>query len=307
MEFIFSQTFAWVFFSLLILLILAVDLFFFHKEAHEVSFKEAVIWSIIWIAVALAFCVGIYYFENKEKALQFLTGYLVEKALSVDNLFVFLAIFSYFSVPSKYEHTILFWGVLGALVMRGLFIFAGILLIQLFHFVIYIFGIVLILTGIKLGMQKDEEIHPEKNWTLKLLRKFMPITPDYVNGHFVVKQQGRYWATPLLVVLIVVESTDILFAIDSVPAILAISQDPFIVYTSNVFAIMGLRALYFALSGLMQAFQFLRYGLAVLLSYIGLKMILIDLIHVPIGLSLAIIAAILASSIVASMISTAKK
>lgn len=292
----------WIAFNLFILLMLVLDLGIFHRKVHIVHYGEALVWSAIWIVLALLFCIGIYYFSGSEPALNFLAGYLIEKSLSIDNLFVFLLIFSYFSVPQQYLHKVLFWGVLGALIVRVLFIFGGILLIEWFHWVTYLLGALLIVMGVKLAIKEESEVHPEKNLILKLFCKLMPITDDYVGQNFFVRIDGRLWATPLCVVLIIVETTDIIFAIDSVPAILAITQDPFIVYTSNVFAILGLRSLYFALSGLMQACYYLHYGLAFLLVFIGMKMLMADFVHIPILVTLAVIATTLTISIAASFI-----
>ena len=265
---------------------LALDLGVFHRKAHEVQIKEALGWTAFWITLALLFNLGIYFWRGPEPALEFLTGYLIEKALSVDNIFVFLLIFSYFDVPLLYQHKVLFWGILGALIMRALFIVMGITLIQKVHWVIYIFGGFLILTGIKIALQKEKEIRPERNPVLRIFREFMPVSERYENGKFFLKKEGRYLATPLFIVLLVVETTDIVFAVDSIPAILAITLDSFIVYTSNVFAILGLRALYFALAGLMQLFHRLHYGLAAILVFVGIKMLLADIYKIPIGVAL---------------------
>ncbi|HIC90460.1 MAG TPA: TerC family protein [Syntrophaceae bacterium] len=296
-----SQILQWVIFNIFVLAMLALDLGVFHRKAHVIKFKEALAWSAIWIALALIFNVGIYFWRGPETALEFLTGYLIEKSLSVDNLFVFLLIFSYFGMPPLYQHKVLFWGILGALIMRAIFIATGVTLIRKFHWVIYIFGVFLILTGIRIALQKDKEIHPERNPVLRLLRRFMPITERYEDGRFLVKREGQYLATPLLIVLLVVETTDIIFAVDSIPAILAITLDPFIVYTSNVFAILGLRALYFALAGIMQLFHRLHYGLAVILVFVGIKMILADIYKIPVGVALGVVASILLISVIASI------
>lgn len=295
-----TDIYIWIGFNLFVLGMLALDLGVVHRTLRVVNFREAMVWSGIWICLALIFCMLIYYTRGAETALNFLAGYLIEKALSIDNLFVFLLIFSYFSVPPLYLHKVLFLGVLGALVVRAIFIFGGILLIQKFHWITYFLGALLIIMGIKLAIKKESEIHPEKNLVLKLFRMWVPVTTTYENGNFFVKQAGRCWATPLWIVLLLVETTDIIFAIDSVPAILAITTDPFIVYTSNVFAILGLRSLYFALAGIMKACYYLHYGLAVLLLFIGTKMLMADYIQVPIMITLVIIASILAISISAS-------
>lgn len=291
----------WIGFNLFVIAMLAVD-FFWHGSSHEVKFKEAIKLSVFWIILALLFCLGIYYFQGSEAALNFLTGYLIEKSLSVDNLFVFLLIFTSLQVPKEYHHKVLLWGVLGALVMRAIFIFAGIVLISKFHWIIYVFGAFLVFTGIKLLWKNENELEPEEHFILRMFRKFVPMTPKYEGDQFVVKRNGKYLATPLLMVLVLIETTDIIFAIDSVPAILAITTDPFIVYTSNVFAILGLRALYFALQGMMQLFHYLHYGLAAILILVGAKMLLADYIHFSALQALGAIAAILAISIIASLI-----
>lgn len=292
----------WVAFNVFVLAMLAVDLLVFHRKPHEVSLKEALTWSAVWIALALVFNAGIYYWQGKQPALEFLTGYLIEKSLSVDNIFVFIMIFSFFKVPKKYQHEVLFWGILGALLMRAGFIAGGVTLIKKFHWIIYIFGGFLIFTGIKMSLDKDKEIHPEKNILLKIFRKFMPVTQGFEEGKFFVKKEGRTFATPLFVVLLVVETTDVIFAVDSIPAILAITQNPFIVYTSNVFAILGLRALYFALAGIIQLFHYLHYGLSAILIFVGTKMMIADFYKIPIGVSLAVVASLLLLSVVASVV-----
>ncbi len=289
-------------FNVFILVMLAIDLGVFHRKAHAVGVREALLWSAIWIGLALGFCGLIYWQFGKTKALEFLAGYLVEKALSVDNLFVFLLIFSYFHVPPRYQHKVLSWGILGALVMRAAFIVAGVVLIQRLHWIIYLFGAFLIYTGVRLGLDEKKEVQPERNPVLRLLRRLLPISPMYEGGKFWVRIEGRLFATPLLVVLVVVETTDILFAVDSIPAILAITVDPLIVYTSNVFAILGLRALYFALAGVMQVFHYLHYGLAAILVFVGAKMLLGEWVEVPTGLALGVIAGILVLCMAASLI-----
>jgi TerC family integral membrane protein len=296
-----SQAWMWVAFNVFVLMMLAVDLGVVHRRAHTVRLKEALIWSGIWIALALLFALGVYFWYGPQPALEFLTGYLIEKSLSVDNIFVFVLIFSYFKVPALYQHKVLFWGILGALVMRAIFIFAGIALLQRLHWIIYVFGALLILTGIKMAMEKDKEIHPDKNPVLRLFRRLVPVTEDYHADHFFVRRFGHYAATPLFIVLLVVETTDIIFAVDSIPAILAITVDPFLVYTSNVFAILGLRALYFALAGVMQLFHYLHYGLSAILVFVGAKMLLADVYKLPIGVALGVIAGILLISVIASV------
>ena len=302
-----NSTSAWILFNLFILFLLFLDLKVFHRDAHEVHFKEAAIFSAFWIALALVFNLGIYFFQGAGPGLSFLTGYLIEKSLSVDNIFVFVLIFSAFKVPKKYQHEVLFWGVVGALVFRAIFIFAGVALIKQFHYVIYIFGAFLVFTGIKLALEKEKEIHPEKSLVIKLFRKLMPVTKNYRGGHFLVRQAGKWVATPLLVVLVLIETTDIIFAVDSIPAILAITTDPFIVYTSNVFAILGLRSLFFALSGFMDKFHHLHYGLAAILVFVGTKMLVADFYKFPIVISLGFIAACLALSVWASLAFPLKK
>ncbi len=297
-----NELLLWIGFNVFVLAMLALDLGVFHRKAHEIKIKEALLWSAVWILLALAFNTGIYLWRGQEAALEFLTGYLLEKSLSVDNIFVFIMIFAYFRVPALYQHKVLFWGILGALIMRAIFIATGATLIQHFHWVIYIFGAFLILTGIKMAMQKDKEIHPGKNPVLKLFRRFMPVTERYEGSSFFVRKGRRWFATPLVIVLLVVETTDVIFAVDSIPAILAITVDPFIVYTSNVFAILGLRALYFALAGIMQLFHYLGYGLAAILVFVGIKMLMTDFYKLPIAVALGVVAGILLISVVASLL-----
>jgi tellurite resistance protein TerC len=292
----------WGIFNLFVIGMLALDLGVFHRQAHEVRIREALFWSAFWIALSLLFNLGIYFWRGSETALEFLTGYLLEKSLSVDNIFVFLMIFTYFRVPYLHQHKVLFWGILGALIMRALFIFMGIALIEKFHWVIYIMGGFLILTGIKMATQKDEDIHPERNPVLRLFRRLMPVTENYQGGRFFVRHSGRLFATPLFIVVLVVETTDVVFAVDSIPAILAITLDPFIVYTSNVFAILGLRALYFALAGIMRLFHYLPYGLSFILVFVGIKMLLVDIYKIPIGIALGTVAAVLVTSVIASVV-----
>ena len=296
-----SQILPWVSFSIFVIVMLALDLGVFHRNAHEVKFKESLIWSGVWISLALLFNVIIYFWHGPKTALEFLTGYLIEESLSVDNLFVFLMLFSYFSVPPLYQHRVLFWGIVGALIMRAIFIAAGITLIHKFYWLMYILGAFLIITGIRMASRKDKEIHPERNPVLKLLKRFVPVTHHYENGRFFIKKGAQHFATPLFVVLIVVETTDIIFALDSVPAILAITTDPFIVYTSNVFAILGLRSLYFALAGMMRLFHYLNYGLSVILAFVGMKMLISGIYKIPIGIALAVVASVLIISVLASI------
>ncbi len=297
-----SSFILWSAFGLLVVVLLALDLGVFHRKAHEVKIKEALIWSAVWIGVALLFNLGVYFVKGKELAVQFLAGYLLEKSLSVDNLFVFLLIFNYFRLPSRFQHEVLFWGIIGALVSRAIFIVCGIGLLHYFSWMIYVFGAVLVWTGFKLAFEKDKKVEPEKNVFVKLFRRFFPMTQDYHDGKFFVKINGILYATPLIVILLVVESTDIVFAVDSIPAILAISRDIFIVYTSNVFAILGLRALYFALAQLMKLFHHLHYGLSLILVLIGVKMIISHFVHVPTVATLGTILLVLTASVVASII-----
>jgi len=291
----------WIGFNLFVLAMLALDLFVFHRDAHEVKVKEALLFSGFWIALAMGFNLIIWWWQGPEVALQFLTGYLIEKSLSVDNIFVFLLIFSYFAVPKKYQHTVLFWGILGALVMRAAFITVGAALIHEFHWIIYIFGAFLIFTGIRMARNDETEVHPDKNPVVNFVRRVIPVTPAYHDDKFFIRQAGKWLATPLLIVLVMVETTDLIFAVDSIPAIFAITTDPFIVYTSNVFAILGLRALFFALAGVMGMFHYLKYGLAAVLSFVGVKMVLTDIYPIPIGISLVVIATILVVSVLASL------
>ncbi len=300
-EILFTKISIWIGFNILVLFMLALDLGIFHRKDHKISLKEGIVWSIIWIIVALIFNVGYYFWQGSEKALQFFTGYLIERSLSIDNIFVFLMIFTFFAVPSKYQYKVLFWGIIGALVMRGLFIGIGAILIAKFHWIIYIFGAFLVYTGIKMGTAGDEKIEPEKNPIIRFVRKFMRITPEFRNGHFFVRENGKLYGTPLFVVLIAVETTDVIFAFDSIPAIFAITLDPFIVYTSNVFAILGLRALYFAVAGLMDIFYYLKYGLSAILVFVGVKMLISGYWKMPDWVALTGVGVLLTLSIVASL------
>lgn len=293
----------WIGFNVFVLLMLALDLGVFHSKCHVVTFRESITWTVVWIALALAFNLGVWHFAGAAKGMEFLTGYVIEKSLSVDNVFVFTLLFSYFAVPAVYQHKVLFWGVLGALVMRGAMIAAGSALISNFSWVIYIFGGFLLLTGIKMAVTKSEAIHPEQNPVVRLFKKMMPVTKDYREDRFFVTENGIRMATPLFIVLLLVEFTDLVFAVDSIPAIFAITSDPFIVYTSNVFAILGLRSLYFALAGVIHKFHYLKTGLGVVLAFVGVKMLLA---HSPYKIdtlvSLGVIVAILAISVVASLL-----
>jgi tellurite resistance protein TerC len=301
------QALWWVVFNIFVLAMLALDLGVFHRNAHVVKFKEALLWSAVWVCLAFLFFLGIFFWRGREPALEFLAGYLIEESLSIDNLFVFLLIFSYFRVPSLYQHKILFWGILGALIMRAVFIFAGITLVQKFHWIIYLFGAFLIFTGIKMALQKDKKIHPEKNPVLFLFQKIMPVAEHNEDGKFFIKREGRRLTTPLFVVLLVVETTDVIFAVDSIPAVLAVTLDPFIVYTSNVFAILGLRSLYFALAGMMALFHYLHYGLSAILVFVGAKMLFADFYKIPVSIALGVVAGFLAVSVIASILHPREK
>lgn len=298
----------WVLFNVFVLAMLALDLGVFHRKAHVVGFRESIAMSVFWILLALLFAGLVHWWMGPRAALDFITGYLIEKSLSVDNLFVFLLIFRYFRVPRHYQHTVLSWGVIGALVMRAGFIAAGVALIHNFGWIVYAFGALLVYSGVQLFFQKGAgEVHPEHNPVLKLFRKLLPVTKDYEDGKFLVTREARRWATPLLLVLIMVETTDVLFATDSIPAILAITTDGFIVYTSNVFAILGLRAIFFALAGLMEMFHYLHYGLAVILVFVGGKMLASHYIEIHTGIALAVVGGVLALSVLASVVFPVKK
>lgn len=294
----------WIGFNAFVLIMLALDLGVFNRKAHLISIKEAMIWSGVWITLAMCFNILIYYWQGEVKALEFLTGYVIEKSLSVDNIFVFVLIFSYFKTPAIHQHKILFWGILGALVMRAAFIFAGVAILEKFHWTIYIFGGILIYTGVKMFRQKDKVIDPEKNVVVNFFKRIVaPVKDEKHAGRFFVKQNGKRFATPLFLVLIVVEATDLIFAVDSIPAILAITHDEFIVYTSNVFAILGLRSLYFALARMIDKFRYLSKGLALILIFTGIKMLIVDFYKLPILIALLVIAVILAISTMASLVS----
>jgi TerC family integral membrane protein len=301
-----DQTWLWIGFNLFVLALLALDLFVFHRDAHEVRAGEAAAWSVAWIALALVFGAGVYITLGRDAGLEFFTGYLIEKALSVDNIFVFVLIFSFFRVPARYQHRVLFWGILGALVMRGAMIAAGAYLIEQFHWIIYVFGAFLVFTGIRMATQAEHDIEPEHNPVIRLVRRLVPVTPDYQGQRFFVRQPGRdgrsaLAATPLFVVLVLVETTDLIFAVDSIPAIFAVTRDPFIVYSSNVFAILGLRALYFLLAGVVHRFHYLKIGLSAVLVFVGAKMLAVDVLKIPTGVSLLVIALVLGLSVAASL------
>jgi tellurite resistance protein TerC len=294
---------AWAGFLGFVAVMLALDLGVFNRKNHVVTLKEALGWCAVWFGLAMAFNLLVSQKMGPQAGLEFFTGYIVELCLSVDNVFVFIVIFQYFRVDPRYQHRVLFWGILGAVIMRAVFIFAGISLINTFHWIIYVFGAFLVYTGIKLALPKKEDgFEPEKNPLVKLARRFMPVTPEFHGGHFFVKQHHKWHATPLFLVLLVVETTDVMFALDSIPAVIAITRNEFIVFTSNIFAILGLRSLYFAVSGVMQLFRYLNVGLAVILVFVGSKMLASHYITVPIQLSLGIIGAVLAASIIASVL-----
>lgn len=299
--------FFWIAFHVFIIGMLLLDLGVFHRKSRAVSVREALGWTGLWVSLAMLFNTWLYFQFGQQRAMEFLTGFVIEKSLSVDNIFVMMVIFSYFQVPPHYQHKVLFWGILGALVFRVVFILAGVELIREFHWLIYAFGAFLIFTGFRLLMAGDEKIEPEKNPLVRLVRKLFPVTPQYEGEKFFVRKANRWWATPLFIVVVVIEATDVVFAVDSIPAILAISTDTFIVYTSNVFAILGLRSLYFAMAGLQQHFVYLKYGLSAILVFVGMKMVLADVLKVPVEVSLGIIATLLFFSVAASWIFPAKK
>jgi tellurite resistance protein TerC len=293
----------WIGFNVFVLFMLALDLGVFHRKSHLVSLKESLAWTGVWVALALLFNAGVWHYAGSQKGLEFFTGYLIEKSLSVDNVFVFALLFSYFAVPPLYQHKVLFWGILGALIMRTVMIVAGAALITKFEWIIYVFGGFLILTGIKMIVKREEEIHPERNPVVKWFKRLMPVTPDYRGDKFFVRESGIRMATPLFVVLLLVEMSDVIFAVDSIPAIFAVTKDPFIVYTSNVFAILGLRSLYFALAGVMDKFHYLKVGLGVVLTFVGVKMILAHTAwKIDTLVSLGVIVLILTVSVVLSLL-----
>jgi tellurite resistance protein TerC len=292
----------WLSFNAFILAMLALDIVVFHQRPHAVRFKEALGWTAFWVALAVIFCAGVYYFRGPQAGTEFLTGYLIEESLSVDNLFVFLLIFRYFRVPAELQHGVLFWGIMGALAMRLVFILAGVALLERFHWLIYLFGGLLVFSGFHLWSGKDKEIHPDRNPLIRLFRRHTPVTQEFVGAKFFVRRDGRRFATPLLIVLIALETTDLIFAVDSIPAVLAITRDPFIVFSSNAFAVLGLRSLFFALSGIMQMFHHLHYGLSAILIFVGGKMLVADLWKVPTAISLGVVGVLLALSVAASLI-----
>ncbi|HEY2066802.1 MAG TPA: TerC family protein [Gemmatimonadaceae bacterium] len=291
----------WVGFVAFVLAMLALDLGVFNRTPHVVRAREAAVWTGVWVALALLFATGLTFFAGRQAGLTFLTGYVIEESLSVDNIFVIVLIFQYFAVPAQYQHRVLFWGILGALVMRGLFIGLGAALLARFEWIIYLFGALLVVTGIRMAVKQDEAFDGEQNPVVKIVRRFLPLTEGYRGKHFLAHENGRYYATPLLLVLVLVEATDLIFAIDSIPAIFGITRDPFLVFTSNIFAVLGLRSLFFLLATVVQRFYLLKYGLAVILTFVGAKMLLEAWVHIPITLSLGIVIGVLAASIVASM------
>ena len=292
---------AWVVFGAIVVVMLALDLGVFHRKAHVIGTREAAIWSGVWIGVALLFNLGIYLHSGSDRALEFFQAWLIEKALSVDNLFVFLVAFSYFAVPAHLQHRVLFWGIIGALITRGLFIAIGAALLANFHFVMYIFGAFLIFTAVRLMRGGDEEPHPEKNPVLRLFRRFVRLTPEYVGTSFFTRQDGKLFATPLLMVLVVIEATDVVFAVDSIPAVFGVTSDVFIVYTSNIFAVLGLRALCFLVASVVRRLTYLRPALALVLAFVGAKMLLSDRFHIPNWVSLVVIAGLIGGAAVISL------
>lgn len=291
----------WILFLIFLLIMLAIDLGIFNRKSHEISYKEALLWSGIWISLAILFNIGVFRLAGHEKGMEFLTGYLLEKALSVDNIFVFVLLFSFFNVPGKYQHKVLYYGIIGALIMRGALIALGATLILKFHWILLLFGAFLVVSGLRMAFHKEEKIEPDKNPVVRFFKKIFPVSDKYEKGKFFVKKTTGLLATPLFIVLIVVETTDLVFAFDSIPAILAITQDTFIVFTSNAFAILGLRSLYFALAGVMDKFKYLRTGLSVILVFIGIKMLVADLFYISVTISLIVIVIVLTVSVLTSV------
>jgi tellurite resistance protein TerC len=292
----------WGSFLALVFALLALDLGVFNRKVHRVGLREAVFWSIFWTILALIFNAWVYWSGGRQLGLEFLTGYVIERSLSFDNIFVFIVIFNYFAVPAEYQHRVLFWGILGALISRGIFIAMGTALLSRFEWLILVFGAFLVYTGIKILLQKETDIHPEKNPVLRLFQRFVPLTTQYHGKHFIVREGGRLVATPLMLVLVVVEATDVVFAVDSIPAVFGVTRDPFIVFTSNIFAILGLRALYFLLAGLMHKFRYLGFGLGLVLVFVGAKMLLHEWVPIPTVWSLGIVLAILTVAVVVSLL-----
>ena len=294
----------WIAFHVGVFIVLAIDLVGFNRKAHVITIREATIWSVVWVTLSLSFNVLVWHLKGPRAALEFFTGYLIEYSLSVDNIFVFVLIFTYFQVPRKYQHRVLVWGIIGALVMRGIMIWLGVALVERFHFVLYIFGAFLLITGFRMLVSKGEEIDLESNFMLKLARRWMRVTPDYHGQKFIVNVDGTWMLTPLALVVLCIESMDLVFAVDSIPAVFAITRDQFIIYTSNVCAILGLRSLYFVLAHIIDRFIYLKTGLAIVLGFVGVKMIGADLFHIPIWASLGFILVVLAVTIIASMRAT---
>ena len=297
-----NQIYWWIGFHILVFAMLALDLGVFNKKDHDISVKESLIWTMVWITLAMIFNLGIYYFIGHQESSEFLTGYILEKSLSVDNIFVMTIIFGHFKVEKKYQHRVLFWGILGALVMRILFIVGGVSLIERFHFLMYIFGGFLIYTGIKMLFAGDEEMDPERDWIFKFAKKRFRMTKEFHNEKFFINQNKVWHVTPLFLVLLIIESTDLIFALDSIPAILSVTRNTFVAYTSNIFAILGLRSLYFAFAGVVQIFKYLSYALSVVLVFIGLKMVGADYYHIPTDISLYIVVGVIGASVLASLI-----
>jgi tellurite resistance protein TerC len=292
----------WVGFVAFVLAMLALDLGVFNRRPHVVGAREAAVWTAVWVALALVFAGGLAALEGHQAALTFLTGYLIEESLSIDNIFVIVLIFQYFAVPAQYQHRVLFWGILGALVMRGLFIGLGAALLARFEWIIYVFGALLVVTGVRMALKQDEEFEAEQNPVVRLARRFLPLTDGYRGKHFFAVENGRRHATPLLLVLLLVEGTDLIFAVDSIPAIFGITRDPFLVFTSNIFAVLGLRSLFFLLASVVTKFWMLKYGLAVILTFVGAKMLIESWVHIPILLSLGVVLGVLAASIAGSLL-----
>lgn len=297
----------WVWFHVFVFLMLALDLGVFHRKEKEISVRESLIWTFVWITMALIFNLGVYHYMGSKEAGEFLTCYVLEKSLSVDNIFVMTIIFSYFKVLPRFQHRVLFWGILGALVMRIVFILGGVSIISHFHFILYIFGAFLIYTGIKMLFSNDKEMNPEQGWIYKVSKKYLKMTPDFVDNKFFVKKNGVHYITPLFMVLLIIESTDVIFALDSIPATLSVTKNPFIAYTSNIFAILGLRSLYFAFAGVIGLFRYLAYALSFVLVFIGAKMLLENFVHISTGLSLGIVLGTIALSMILSLIIPEKK
>jgi tellurite resistance protein TerC len=297
-----GETGLWIGFAVVVLLMMAVDLGVFNRKAREIGLKEALLWTIIWTIAALLFNGAVILYDGPVRGLEFFTGYVIERALSFDNLFVFVLIFSYFGVPKRFHHRVLFWGIVGALVTRAIFILAGVALISRFEWVLYLFGVVLIYSGWKMLREESVEVHPEKNLIIRAAKKLFPVSTDVNTGKFLLRKNHVVYLTPLLLVLITIETTDIVFAVDSIPAVFGVTRDPFIAFTSNIFAILGLRASYFLLAGILKTFKYLSHGLSVVLMFIGLKMVLADFLHIPVGISLAVVSGVLLISVLASLV-----